>query len=541
MSLIKVRKEGEYRVEQAINHIIEWQFSLSCSHAESLVAHITTQNKSIELPLFALGKDRWAFRFSAPSAGVYDFCVMQDGKLIDSPQGVMVFTPYQGHNELLKKGPIAVKHHSIVHTDGTPFLWLSDAWWHGMTKRLPFEDFQTLVDDRTQKGFSAIQFAIGFGCDQYLLDERDANEAGYPWTEDLEAINPDYFEYVDQKIAYLVDQGIVPCIVGAWGYYMRWLGVEKFKLHWRNIIARYGAFPVVYIVCGESRLNWYLDTEEKALAVQKQVDAWSEVTAYIKQIDPFQRILTIHPGPKVMVDGEDAEQPPLYNMDITDLVLLQPGHSDYDAVAQTVADYGVASKQYKQPIMVGECCFEGMHGGAGPKSQRQLFWASILSGMPGYSYGNDSMWQMNSKKELFGKSPLGHIWGNTPWEESISWAGATHLGFSRKFLLAYPWEQLQPAMSDISSAWSPDNLHGAFCAKAGNDLVFVYFPIHYAPWGKKVIISQLSPSTTYGAAYFNPVLGIREDLSTLQTDREGSLEIPYAPVLQDYVFVLERR
>jgi len=31
-----------------------------------------------------------------------------------------------------------------------------------------------------------------------------------------------------------------PCIVGCWGYFMPWMGVEKMKKHWRNLVARYG-------------------------------------------------------------------------------------------------------------------------------------------------------------------------------------------------------------------------------------------------------------------------------------------------------------
>ena len=52
--------------------------------------------------------------------------------------------------------------------------------------------------------------------------------------------------------------GITPCIVGAWGYFMPWMGVEKVKAHWRYLIARYGAWPVVWCAAGEANLPWYL-------------------------------------------------------------------------------------------------------------------------------------------------------------------------------------------------------------------------------------------------------------------------------------------
>ena len=35
---------------------------------------------------------------------------------------------------------------------------------------------------------------------------------------------------------------------------MPWMGVEKVKQHWRYLIARYGAWPVVWCAAGEANL-----------------------------------------------------------------------------------------------------------------------------------------------------------------------------------------------------------------------------------------------------------------------------------------------
>ena len=56
------------------------------------------------------------------------------------------------------------------------------------------------------------------------FDPRGANEAGFPWEKDYARIRPEYFNQADQRLFYLVDQGFVPCIVGAWGYHLPWLG-----------------------------------------------------------------------------------------------------------------------------------------------------------------------------------------------------------------------------------------------------------------------------------------------------------------------------
>ena len=59
------------------------------------------------------------------------------------------------------------------------------------------------------------------------LTRAGANEAGYPWETNYARIRPEYFDAVDNRLRYLVDQGFTPCLVGAWGYFMPWMGVDK--------------------------------------------------------------------------------------------------------------------------------------------------------------------------------------------------------------------------------------------------------------------------------------------------------------------------
>ena len=141
-------------------------------------------------------------------------------------------------------GPIRVAddHRHFAHADGTPFFWLGDTWWMGLTKRLSWpDDFQELAADRRAKGFNVVQIVAGLYPDMPAFDPRGENEAGFPWEKDYARIRPDYFDAADRRIAYLVDQGFVPCIVGAWGYHLPYLGEAKMKLHWRNLVARWGA------------------------------------------------------------------------------------------------------------------------------------------------------------------------------------------------------------------------------------------------------------------------------------------------------------
>ena len=41
-------------------------------------------------------------------------------------------------------------------------------------------------------------------------------------------------------VAYLVEAGLMPCIIGMWGYYLKMIGLEAVKRYWRYLVARYG-------------------------------------------------------------------------------------------------------------------------------------------------------------------------------------------------------------------------------------------------------------------------------------------------------------
>ena len=126
------------------------------------------------------------------------------------------------------------------------------------------------------------------------FDPRGANEAGWPWEQDYRRVRPEYFDAADQRLMHLVDQGFTPCIVGAWGFYMPWIGEAKLKAHWRYLVARYAAWPVVWCAAGEANLPWYqangfpYDDESTARR-------WCDVMRSIRAVDPWRRPLTVHP------------------------------------------------------------------------------------------------------------------------------------------------------------------------------------------------------------------------------------------------------
>ncbi|TWU64616.1 putative endoglucanase [Crateriforma conspicua] len=276
---------------------------------------------------------------------------------------------------MLKHGVLKIgSTKNIFHADGTPFLWLADSWWHGMTTLLKWpENFQTLTTDRKDKGLSVIQFAIGFPCDITEFDPRGANEAGFPTSQDYRRINPAYLDRVDLRVRHLVDQGMVPNILGTWGDYLPWFGQENMRRYWRYVIAWYGVYPVTWTVAGETTLTYYLlEPERKAAALRMQRDGWAEVARCIKKTDPFQRILTDHPGPS------SGGFQPISDMSLLDIIMVQPGHRGWD----DLPDAGVSPS----------------------------FWSSDFGGriFPGWHRNGTSIFTRQSASNFRPSSPVGH-------------------------------------------------------------------------------------------------------------------------------------
>ena len=106
-------------------------------------------------------------------------------------RNVLEVAPYDGANPLLRRGHAARRIRTAATwstADGTPFFWLADTWWMGLTKRLRWPaDFERLTADRAGKGFTVVQIVAGLYPDMPQFDARGANEAGFPWDGGLRA------------------------------------------------------------------------------------------------------------------------------------------------------------------------------------------------------------------------------------------------------------------------------------------------------------------------------------------------------------------
>ena len=185
------------------------------------------------VPAFWSGESTWRVRYASPKLGTHTWrseCSDTSNPGLHDREGsvevVLVQGPQRAHAPRPSQGERKRKALRAL-ADGTPFFWLADTWWMGLCERLQWPgEFQTLTSDRVRKGFSVIQTVAGLYPDMGWRDPRQVNEAGYPWDEGFDNINPGYFDHADLRMHHLVRSGLVPCIVACWGYYLPLMGRE---------------------------------------------------------------------------------------------------------------------------------------------------------------------------------------------------------------------------------------------------------------------------------------------------------------------------
>jgi Protein of unknown function (DUF4038)/Domain of unknown function (DUF5060) len=431
--------------------LIEIAFQSRTGHAKPFtdvqldVVFTSPSQKSITVPAFWAGSNQWRVRFASAEPGVHTFetrCSDAGNQGLHAQTGQICVEPYQGDNPLYRHGGVRVAddRRHFCHADGTPFFWLGDTWWMGLCGRLAWpQDFQALAQNRKALGFNVIQLVAGLYPDMPLFDERGRSPGGFCWDTDLGQINPAFFDEADQRIFHLVGLGLTPCILGAWGYYLPMIGLENMKRHWRYVMARWGALPVVWAAAGEQTLPWYLESpQEKAASEIRQKAEWSEVIAHMRTLNGFGRPITTHPFASARESVTDAA--------LLDFEMQQTGHGLPTLHHARRAWEGWQTPPV-MPVVSGESRYEGLE--VNPtitaRDAREAFWAHALgSGLAGHTYGANGVWQVNTATQPFGVSPSGFCWGNLPWDKAMELPGARHLGAARTFLAGLAWNAFVP-------------------------------------------------------------------------------------------------
>lgn len=463
--------------------------------AERDVTFTAPDGSARVVPAFIRG-ERWIARYSSGLVGEHHW-----GS--EEAEGTITVTERSTTEGRLARGPLVASddQRHLEHADGTPFLWLADTWWHAfVSAKCSDEEFAGLAEKRAEQGFSVVQLVAGLPCEIGPFDEAGRARAGWAWEPDFAAPNLDWWDDADKRIQILLDNDLVPCILGSWGYHLGMMTTEQLARHWREMIARWGAHPVVWCIAGEPRNAWYEDLAEVlganagaliagrnettgsaseapdpafagaatklAETVGLQLRVFNELAARVRAMEPFGRLITAHTVPGVQPWEFLADE------DLVDFWFLQTGHFGHASLEPTMAAVREAlDHEPTKPVVNGEVNYEGIAGSSWEDVQRFLFWGHMMSGAAGFSYGAHGVWAFNTDEFP------GQFSGLAPhWKDAASFTGAAHVGLGRRVLDRYPWHELRPDEDIVAPHSSGEDVLKPYAGHLRDGRRLIYFP-----------------------------------------------------------------
>ena len=250
----------------------------------------------------------------------------------------------------------------------------------------------------------------------------------------------------------------MPCIVGMWGYYMNLMGIDEIRQHWRYLVARYGALPVVWCLAGEVQMSVYsvmrAGGQAHADALAEQADGWTEMSHYVRAIDPFHSLVTTHPaaigtssGAAAIAAASLGPRPAALDPSCT----TTPSSTSTCSSAATTGSSS-SSRRWTScrrpspsnrvmPLVNGEVNYEGIAGSCWQEQQRFQFWTCMLDGGAGYSYGAAGLWVFWNRTTFSkgGDSEFMEDAGGGPWEDVMHLPGSAQVGIGKRILERFPW------------------------------------------------------------------------------------------------------
>ena len=385
------------------------------------------------------GGRTWRVRFAPPLAGVWSYRSASSDPGLHGKTGRFRCTPWsdeQKHANPTRRGFVRVCRTGrrpgryFEYSDGAPMLWLGDTWWNWTKRAIPLKRFQTLVDDRADKGFNVGQLFFpgnGWHRESSLLDET--------------CTKPElaHIRHVEKMIRYANARGITVWVHGWWvEKNMKDLVSQANMRRWcRYMVHRLGAYNVTWVVAGEyNKFNY------GGLGL----DFWKGLGRLIDKEDPYDRIIGVHPAPPTWKGGAEAPQwstaKVIHDEPWLDYNQSQTGHGRWKNELIPRIVQSAYNRKPVKPIVVAEPWYEFVEGNPRAADIRFGGWSAVLSGAAGHSYGGGHAWRAHVPESPEPKD----IW---PLERefkrnTLNYPGAKSLSFMARFLRGIDWWKLEP-------------------------------------------------------------------------------------------------
>jgi hypothetical protein len=493
------------------------------------------------------------------------------------------WTEKEKNENPLRRGFIraSANKHALIYADSTPYLAIGDTWfslgagrfkWYDDEKERPmgpeagFKDFVRL---RKKQGFNWINIIAAFpnwntDDSSWLLRMNDSarttvrsawmefgtgsaknmdNEGGKPfffpgkvpgyekYFPDMDRINPEYFKYLDRKIAYLNANGIVPFIETSrrdasllWSKYYEWPG--SYTRYVEYIYSRYQAYNTVLGPVHLDIIDLTISPEDYKAAFRAMEKEYGP--------PPFENLLSANANPSTLENWGEGSWVTLHQIGNKRehnfyWYLTEIYHSKNPGPALNGEPYYAG---YSDPRGLGAVNYtRGAKGGTDKDNAivRSGMYGSFLSGgFAGHVYGAEGIWG----GDIEPAAPV-KMW------DAFQWKSGDEMKYLKTFAFSIGkrYQDLVP-MTDLVT---PNKTHDilsyegwAYCARTPDQNIFLIYFEDGCPRTAEIRGARLSG--VYSAQWFDPRNGTWKNAGDgkLASSTIGIIKLPNLPIEKDW-------
>jgi hypothetical protein len=380
----------------------------------------------------------------------------------------------------------------LVHSDGTPFFYLSDTNWE-LFQRARRDDAERLLERRRQQGFTVICAVVTRALDTDIhfntplrvpnvygklpfLDQDVTRPAITPGADPNDPTQYDYWDHVDYLVGLAESKGIYVSLIPAWYNHYRTglVNESNARSYGRFLGKRYGARPnIIWVLGGDTNVDRPLNSlrglaadikREVLRGISITADLFREMAGGIKESEARPHLMTFHPsgGSSSLWFQNDAW---------LDFNMIQSGHGAYD-----IPNYKMVSEDYDRvpvkPTIDGENRYEDHAVNHHPEKgwfndydTRQGAYWGLFAGGHGNTYGARGVSQMYEP----GRAPWNPL--RFYWYDAMDLPGAWQMKHVRNLMLSRPMLSRIPDQSMLQDAFSgADHIR----ATRGDGYAFIY-------------------------------------------------------------------
>ena len=478
------------------------------------------------------GGNTWKIRFAPDEIGEWQsnlFLVKRDGEVLQTASGHFVCGPASGDTPFELHGPIrlAANKRHLEHADGTPFFWLADTAWNGPLRSTEAE-WELYLRERQRQKFTAVQWVATQW--RAAPDGDQQGQLAFTGHEQI-AINPAFFQRMDQRIKTTTRAGLlnVPVLLWAIGAGSNptvdpgfGLPEDQAILLARYMVARWSAYPVVWILAGDGKYQG------------GYAERWRRIGRALFNDKPHAPV-AMHCG------GQQWPAEEFRREQWLDILGYQSGHGDGEETWRWLAegpparDWSVEPRLFQlnlEPAYENHVAYQSGQPHAPQAVRRAIYWSLLNAPTAGVTYGGHGIWGWDDGSG----PPVDHPNSGTPlpWRQALTMPGAEQMAQVATLFSKIEWWRLRPEpllVVNQPGAEAVTQTIMAAQAEAG-DLVVVYLSV-----GGAVAIRTTRLKPNLQASWFNPRTGERAPIGPVDNTQIAHFQ---APDQEDWVLIMSR-